>query len=338
MKILILNVLLVISILSAKSENLHTPAELMKMMIDSKMSYSVEMLENDSNTECKDYSKIVNYQEFFRNESKNEILTLAYKYGEKDKKLLEKAEHAFRNQILDSAIYYYEKTLEENPSLFKIYTYIGQVYNLKRDFKKAIEWYNKAIDSNYIDYMAHWFIANSYANIQEYDKAKEEIVIAHILNRNHNGIKSAMKKILELQNFQYVDWCFNPKYEINKISDDNISIKANAKWMLYANFKAFWKYEPGYKISMGGKENSFSTTEEKECLMPIIFAIDKNIDEYKGDLQFEMLLYATNNKQIQEYILFEIFLPPTPLAAYQFSKETILGIKDYVLKTRIKKI
>jgi hypothetical protein len=50
----------------------------------------------------------------------------------------------------------------------------------------------------------------------------------------------------------------------------------------------------------------------------------------------DRLMEASNQKMLDQYILYEIFLPENPQVAYQLPEQTILGIKDYILKVRNK--
>ena len=55
-----------------------------------------------------------------------------------------------------------------------------------------------------------------------------------------------------------------------------------------------------------------------------------------GDLS-RTLKEAFHNKQIDEYVMYEIVLPKNPFIAYQLPKETILNISDYLINIRYKK-
>jgi len=340
MKTLIFNILLILTITQANSQKLNTPAEILKMMIDSKMKYMIDLYDTtkENKKECKDNSNLLNINMFYRIEDKGNLITKEYRLSKEEMQLLEHAEHAFQYNITDTAVYYYEKLLESNPKLFFIYTYKGQVYGHQKEHKKEIECYKKAIDSNYIDYMAHWFLADAYYLLEEYEKAKDEILIAHILNRNNKRLKDALIRILDKLDLKYVDWCFNPQYELNKLDETKISIKSSSKWSMYAYTKAFWEFEPGYKESMGSYKNTKSTIEESECLFSLILEMETKKEDYTGDLQFEALFKAKNNKLLIEYILFEIFLPTMPQAVYQYPIKSVESIKDYLVKIRLKKI
>jgi len=97
-----------------------------------------------------------------------------------------------------------------------------------------------------------------------------------------------------------------------------------------------WLYEPGYSTLMGVEQGQYSTIEDKECLIALLVAQDNSKTEINNDPQLSILKEAAENKFLDEYILYEIVLPKTPFVACQLSEETILGIKDYILKVRNK--
>jgi tetratricopeptide (TPR) repeat protein len=313
------------------SQKLHTTTELLKLIMDSKLSYEIKLL--DKTIPSKDYSEKLNYNGCYRVESDSKITTNAYSINEKAKPLFDKAEKFF-NSNPDSAMVYYKLALQADSSMFYVITYIGQIYERKKDFDNAILWYKKAIGKNYIDYMAHWFLADAYMTKNDINSALDEIVIARILNRNNKGITKSMSQILINAKRNNADWYFTPQIEFIKKSDKQISIAMNEKWTGYATAKALWTYEPGYPESMGVPKGKYSTLEDKECMVSLLVAEENAKTDIKNDPQLSILKNAAENKFLEEYILYEIVLPDNPFVAYQLPVETILSIKDYILKYR----
>jgi len=317
------------------SQQIHSPMEIIKMMSDSKLSYEIKTF--DKTIECKDYSDNLNYHDVYRVATDSGLFTYSYLIKEKAKPLLEVAEFYFKANITDSALIYYKLTLAQDSSLYNVMTYIGQIYGNKGDYANANIWYKKAIAKNYIDYMAHWFLADSYLEINEIDKAIDEIVVAQILNRNNIRIKKSLMNILNKAKRNTTDWCFNPQIEITKVSDVKISIALTDKWTGYAMAKALWLYEPGYKESMGVSKGQYSTIEDKECLISLLIGLENAKIKIKKDPQLMVLKEAAENKNIEEYIFYEIVLPQNPFVAFQLQEKTINDIKNYILNFRYKK-
>jgi len=174
-------------------QEIHSSAEILKIMEKSKMTYALEVVESDVLTP--DRSKDLNYNFYYRVEKGGEISTLEYEPNEESKEPKKKAEKFFKDGNYVKAREMYLKVLEVDPAFCQVMTYIGQTYGIEKNWEKAIEWYQKTIEKNYIDYMAHWFLADAYAEIGEWDKAVDEITIAQILNRNNPRIKQSMEII-----------------------------------------------------------------------------------------------------------------------------------------------
>jgi len=329
--ILLFGLLLMVTVV--KSQKLHSTFEILQLMVDSKLRYEIKIL--DKPVLCKDYSEKLNRHDCYRVSTDSSIETIAYTLNEKSEPLFNKAESFFQSNP-DSALIYYELALKADPKLILVMTYIGQIYEQKNNMVDAIEWYKKAISKNYIDYMAHWFLADAYDATGDLDKALDEIVIAQILNRNNVRIKSSLNRILKKVNKSTEDWYFNPQIEIKKNSDKSINVATDEIWAGYGLTKALWEFEPGYKESMGVKNNEHSTLEDEECLLALLTTLENKKSNIENDAQLRILKEAVNKKSVDEYIFYELFLPENPFIAYQLSQETILGIKDYILNIRNK--
>jgi len=314
------------------SQQIHTPAEILKILENSKISYEINTLEK--HIECKDFSDKLNYHDCYRVSTDSGLFTYKISVNELAKPLFEKAETFFTGNNLDSALLYYKLSLDADSSLYTVMTYIGQIYGTKGEYENANSWYIKAINKNYIDYMAHWFLADSYLSMNDLKKAVDEIVIAQILNRNNLRIKKSLANIFEKAKRNTEDWCFSPQMELNKISDIKVSIAITEKWIGYAIAKALWTYEPGYKESMGVSKGQYSTVEDKECLISLLIGLENAKIKIKQDSQLRILEDAVDNKHLDSYILYEIVLPQTPFVAFQLPEQNILEIKDYVLNIR----
>ena len=315
------------------SQQIHSPAEIYKIMNDSKLSYDIKVL--DKSIECKDLSDKLNYHNCYRVSTDSGLFTYKITVNDQAKPLFDKAESFFQTTTnADSSLVYYKMALTVDSSLYNVITYIGQIYEQKGDVENAIIWYKKAIHKNYIDYMAHWFLADAYSAKGDIKNAVDEIVIAQILNRNNPRIKKAMINIFEKAKRNTEDWCFNPQMELTKISDNKVSIAITDKWIGYSIAKAVWTYEPGYRESMGVSQGQYSTIEDKECLYSLLVGLENAKIKIKKEPQLRILKEAAENKHLEDYIMYEIVLPQTPFVAFQLPEQSILDIKEYILNIR----
>ena len=313
-------------------QKLHTPAEILKMISDSKLMYEIKIL--DKPIACSDYSDKLNSHDSYRVVTDSSLYTSQYEINDKARPLLDKAEEYFKANNPYSALMYYRMALDADSTQYYIMTYIGQMYDGQKDYEQSIQWYKKAIEKNYIDYMAHWFLADAYFAINDVNNALDEIVIARILNRNNQRIAASMVNIFKKAKRNTEDWCFNPQIAINKGEDNRIIVEMSADWTAYAMAKALWNFEPGYKESMGVAPDNYTTLEEKECLIAQLIGMENAKTNVKKDPQFRILKKAAENNHLEDYMLYEIFLPRSPQAALLLPEQTILSIKDYVLNVR----
>ena len=316
--------------LGALAQSIHTPAEIFDIMEKSPVKYSLNLLDT-----------------VFLPKDRSDNLVSNHKYRVSDgeglkmyindpdslvQQTLDKAEDYYAKKNYSYARQRYLDALRMDSTLFYVMTYVGQTYELESDLDKAMEWYTKAIEANYIDYMAHWFLADAYKIKGDLDKAVDEITIASILNRNNPRIDKAMKDIYQLKKLKTDDWSFNPQMAIDSLEDKSISITFHKDWMGYALVKTVWRYEPGYKASMGVKEGTLSTIEEKEAFLSLLAPLDKKTIRKHPELK--ALNLALKKKMIDEYIIYEIMLPEQPYAASLFSVDFINDLKTYVINVR----
>jgi tetratricopeptide (TPR) repeat protein len=328
-RILILGIL-GFGFLNVIGQEIHSPAEIFKIMEKSSVTYELNALEKEILP--KDRTDNLNYNHYYRVNNEGQISTLKYEIDSNVQIYLTKAEEYFHAKKFSLAREMYLDAFREDSTFFMVMTYIGQTYGIEGDFDKAIEWYKKTIDLNYIDYMAHWFLADAYKSKGELDKAVDEITIARILNRNNPRIEKSLKSIYELKKLKTPVWTFNPQMEIDSIGVNKVRILFDSDWLGYAMVKALWKYEPGYKKSMGVSEGSFSIIEEKESFVSLMTSFDKK--KLKKHPEFKALKLALDKDMIDEFIFYEIVLPEYPFVAYQLPIEFIDGIKNYVIEIR----
>lgn len=317
------------------SQKIHSTVEILKLLNDSKLGYEIKVL--DKKIAPTDFSKNLNYHDSYRVVTDSGISTYAYKINELASQRLQKAESYFQAKDISNALLSYKSTLEADSTLYFVMTYVGQMYEDKGDYENAIIWYKKAISKNYIDYMAHWFLADNFKAINDLNSAVDEITIARILNRNNQGIKKSFDKIFLKAKRDTTDWYFNPQIEITKPSETSVGVAVNDKWIGYAMAKALWLYEPGYRESMGVEKDRHSTLEDRECLIALLIAQANAKTKINKDPELYVLKRAAENQHLDDYIFYEMWLPGTPAVAYQLPEKTILSIKDYILEYRNKK-
>jgi tetratricopeptide (TPR) repeat protein len=317
---------------AAGAQELHTPQQVLDIINKSSITYELNVLEKP--IPPRDRSGNLNFNNVYR-EAKSDgqgFSVIPYELDSNVAVLVHAAEKEFARNQYAAAREKYQEALKADPSFFQIMTYIGQTYRLEGDLTKAMEWYEKTIEKNYIDYMAHWFLADLLFETGKLDRAVEEITIAKILNRNNPRIDLSYNQIYAKKKLKTDNWSFNPQVALDSTGAKQVRISFVQDWLGYALVKAAWRYEPGYKESMGETRSGLSMTEEKEGILGLLTMIEeKNKKKYP---EIQALQLAFDKKHVHEYILYEIMLPRYPQLAYSLPTPVIEEIKTYVLEVR----
>lgn len=314
------------------AQKIHTPDELMKFVEKSKITYNLKELKEEITPE--DQSSNLTYNKSYRVKTNDGYKFTDYNLSDEAKKYFDQAEEFFQANKAEQALEMYKKTIETDTGYYPAITYIGQSYAFLKEYNKAIEWYQKAIGKSYIDYMAHWFLADALQAKGNLKEALSEITIARILNRNNPRIKTAFIDIYKANKLSGDDWNFEPQYRLTTSNDLAVDIEFKSEWLGYALAKAIWAYEPGYREQMGVTQNTFSSLEEKECLANLYIGILADKKYMKKSPAFPALKFAFDNDYINEYVFYEIVLVEHPSFAFQLDPEFIEKIKEYVILTR----
>ena len=98
-----------------------------------------------------------------------------YSDSDFENEILGKAYFAAVNKSYDQEIYYYNQLRERLPELSpKLYAKIGDAYEKKGAFLKAIEYYNKALDSHYPDSLQVFYnVATIAHHLKNYSMAEK---------------------------------------------------------------------------------------------------------------------------------------------------------------------
>lgn len=322
-KILILICALVV-LSFAKDEN--PLQEAMEIIKESKTLYSLKYL--DKPIPVPDRSRLINYP-VYREKNGDSYDVKAIKATGEAKKLLDKAENYFGSHQYAKARDAYTLALQEDPKLYSAITYIGQTYGIEKNWDKAELWYKKAIEANYVDFLAHWLLADVYKIKGQKEKALDEISIAKVLNRNNPRLEALRKEIYGLNGLNIKNWTFNPQVRMSRDSvTGNVNIVADSIWSYYAFVQAAWFYEPVYKAK--AKKYSMPQAMYRECLMGFLpFIGDKALVDSVDVLK--RLVKVIEADKLDEFVFYDMLLLDYPTASFQLDKKQIEGLKDYLI-------
>ncbi len=317
--------------LFAQSHDIHTPSQIVQIMTDSPVSYTLK----SANFRASDFSNNVLPHNLFRVQQDSSYDIKEYVMEGKAKEMYDKAEELFGDYDFSGARDYYLKVLEIDPNLYKVMVYIGDTYFHEKNYLQAEQWYEKAVKANYIDYLAHWGLAHACMYTGEPKRALKEIAIAKVLNRNNQNLNIMLNGIFKANKVAYVDWYLDPKCRISteyneEREKDVVVIEYDEDWFAYALVNAVWEHEPGYAASMGG--GAFMRV--KEAIVNTYLTYNKK--QLKNSPAMRMFKIALDSHAVDVYLFYEYFLPRDPSMALFQSEETIEEVADYIINIRSK--
>lgn len=296
----------------------------MKAMNDSKILYKFEWLSKP--VPVPDRSKNLNLI-VHRQKSADGYVVKAFDLNAKAKKEFDKAEKYFNAKELQKARESYKRVMLLDPSATYMMTFVAQTYGMEQNWDMAESWYKKSIESNYVDYLAHWLLSAVYMNKGEKKKALDEISIAKVLNRNNPRLEEKRKKIYAANGLRADSWEFNPQVRLSRDSSGAVTIQADSLWMYYAFIRAAWEFEPEYqkraKTLPEPPEDMY-----REWLMGLIPSMEKYLNSSEVLKRFDKVLSAS---KISMFVYYEIYLPDHPASVFQLDKKLIELTKDYLI-------
>lgn len=314
--------------LSALAQDISSPSELLEILEKSTNNYELNRL--DVAIEF-DNSLVLNSNTFYRQKKGDGFIAVEVELGKEAKVIKEEAEELFQSKEYEQARLLYDKLLQMHPEYTKLLVYIGQTYHLEGEVQKAIPFYTKAIGQNFIDYMGHWFLGRAMWDIGKTDDCLASYMVAHLLNRNHPLLKQELIKVLAINGLEYNDWRFVPQIELKQQDSTNMSVAYASGWEGYAIAKAVWAFEPSHSEKMGQVFGVPSMVQEKEALIAFYLTYEVGNKKLSKAPFVKAFNYAVEHKQVDAFILYEIFLVEEPALAYQLSVDNFMYLSEYVI-------
>lgn len=256
-----------------------------------------------------------------------------YHFTKEEETIYKKAEEAFQENEYKQARHYYQRIQKEQPGHSRIWTLIGQTYEMEGMWEEAMNYYETAIQLNPIDYLARWSLALLYYEIGRDSDAIMEITKAHILNRNHPHLLKTLNKLYEITGAHLENWYFSPQTTLRQADSMHITIAYADPWLGYALCKALWTYEPGYARSRGKEPGTVSAEEERECLNAYL-TTSSTKRKHRKNRSYQLLNQAIEKEQIEEFIYYELLLPKHPHLSRHLQEEDLKRLVYYVLTIR----
>jgi len=255
------------------------------------------------------------------------------------KKLYKKANKAIAKSNYEKAEALLTEILSKDRQNNYVKEDLADIFLKHQKYNPALGIYKQLSQDNPFDFDYHFKLAQCYLQLGDIANAKTEITLAHLYNRNHSDIYGQMKAIFKQADLVYLDWTFDPIYQLETSNDKNISITASNKiWEAYANCKAVWLYEPDYVDKMQHlSTNAVHIIEEKECLFNTILAYE--ISENKADFpEMKGLAKALQMDIVDSFIIYEKVLRENPEIILNFKPSEIDELIFYINKVHVELI
>ncbi len=316
-------------------QGMNGPGELMEVVNSSEKNYVFEISKKIKGLEYAS-KNLVNKNNIYVQDSSGKLVWAIYPY-ERDndiQRMLKKAEDHFFKAETNEARILYINILGIAPDYYKVMTYLGQTYYLDKKYLKAQQVFRNVISQNFYDFLAHWSLAETYYALDSTDHAVLHICIAHILNRNHSGIRQSMESIFNEEKIKMELWNFTPQCQISAPTENKVLVKSTEEWFGYALCKAIWNNEPGYRRNKGIHQSVTSLEEEKECIANLLVSLEMSGHKSLKSDDIKTLNHAIEKNYLAEYIYYEILLPDHPYLVYQFPPGLIKSLVAYMLEVK----
>lgn len=256
------------------------------------------------------------------------------------------AESYFEKQDYNKALQFYEKAFELDNQNLKYIAYAAQCHQLLGDTKKSLSLCKEYIDKNYHYYLLHYLLALAYLDLGNIDQAKDEIILAHLLNRNHSYIIKAKDLILSELNEKQVSWDAYIKSNIH-VKQDTVIIYVsqdstrNFEEYYYLRCKALWLSDSTFvserKITLFDELN-LAIAMELDCYHNQLSAYQIYDIEDKEPIEVKEFDKAVQDGYENQFILYEKILVDEPSLAMNISPKGLHQLLLYVKKFKIEKI
>jgi tetratricopeptide (TPR) repeat protein len=303
--------------------SLHSFDKIAKIMEDSTLVYELGSDENLPEQSIESPPGLSD-QALLQEDNKGGYTLTEFRLSEEAGKKFKQAEEAYQAKDYDGALKLYEEVRALQPDYYHVLTVMGDVYYMKGQYKEAKAYYQEAIQHNFADYQAHWFLADADWKLNDQKEAVEQITTAHLLKVNHSEIRKALLRYREKVGRPWKEWKFSPRYSLTQ-DGKKIKVVSGTEWLGYAAVKAVWKYEPGYAESMVGPDYEKRVViieEEKEALIAYL----------SQEHPMEPLRKIVDDGYTDEFIYYELLAPRAPIAMVLMPRQSFNRILDYIDK------
>lgn len=324
---------------------IHEPSEILKILESSPISYQVNF---DEEIEPKEENPEQILPGYFVSRDEESPRFGQYELSEEVREIYTQAELHFSQKRYDSAITLYRQVLQLMPEFSQGLTMIGDAYFNMEQYDSAQFYLRKAIDLNFIDYQAHWFLSSTEFHLGNKEAGLRELTIAHLLNPGHELLKTSLIASRKKYGSPWKEWSFAPRYELADESIEEVSVRCASGWMMFALTHALWEFEENYGTDIGIEDRESLEAEvirQKEAVLMFIFEYlarkeadtsdEEATEEAKRNTgeandMAKRLVKILDGGMIEAFIFYEIIGRRNPLVFSMISPESVEMIAGYL--------
>lgn len=309
-----------------KKSKLHTPAEIFEILEKSSVVYELGVDKNIA-PEPAGKGRVLSDYTYLKSSPNGDSTLTTLPLSAEGNKVLNEGLDAFEKKDYETALKLYTRVHEMDPEYHHALTLIGDIHYFQGDLKQAMDWFQKAIDHNFADYAAHWFLADAQWKTGKREEAVRRMTTAHLLNVNHQMMRERLAAMRKEIKRPWDDWTFSPRYKVEKL-EDKVKVTFQEDWLPYAIVKAVWAHEPGYKEATAGPDYEkliVCMEEEKEGLLAMYVVHEKDRD-------FKTLRKIVDEGYVSEMIEYEILAGKAPEAIVLMPRDSFNRLVEYVDK------
>ena len=262
-----------------------------------------------------------------------------YTFSQEIAKMFEEAEALFVGRRYTEAIRSYQKIIDRFPDCYVAYSHLGDSYYKMRQFRKAISYFDKAIEINPFDHRTFVYKADSLVHLGELAEAEAAYIHALSLqprywlamaNLQHQADKLAIEVRTDL--FQPKAFVRREKDGIGVYISDEQSLNV---WLSYALVKAIWLGEPSHRDPKTDNSTyTWSSLEEEEALFNLVavYKALKHLDTAKSDPGLDLLERIAEAGDLNSFVLYEIASRMNPQVTLTLPEEARQSVREFIAK------
>lgn len=249
--------------------------------------------------------------------------------------VFERAGQAFAARDYHAAEALYAKAIKEEPTYFKSYTYIGNVYYFLRDLTRAEAAFTRAIELNPVDYQAHLFLGDTYFQMGEFVRAKESLTRAFMLNRTNEVVIERLRATLAKVDLRVRSHRLSPRIRIERAGENvvlHFDKSGGLRWLALSACLACWTFESECGDRADEDVDPLRLSMYRECLInqaaSIAVRAGKEDEEISNDEA--LLLGAIEDGYLEAIIFWEIVASRAPVVIMLLPEPVKGQIFEYI--------